>query len=331
LRLRTFIEADTTMGRNPSAPRIVAMDRLSVPLDESQIGTPLRSNDIFGFTLEQGGVDFDNSPLFDLVVEESRMPELDLHFKFALTCENEGLVGQALTSISLVDFDPIGRLRKVKSLEALHPGTDVGRPVSVPIFTVNPVFQVASDILNNVEFEYPADEPKLEIFLYEVAKGVDPRDVMDGLEYARFPASEKAPVAYPPSMPPLVPGHQYAWRARAFLRGPESEYRYSNALYFHVDQRLDGKPIQEGEAILSDLKSFADQVRYGDDYVKRVLAALKLILGENFEIFELTKAEKIPAKGQIRLNGQPYTLEELERLAREFHQSKHSVTRLRFR
>ena len=72
------------------------------------------------------------------------------------------------------------------------------------------------------------------------------------------------------------------------------------------------------------------QIKYGDDYSKRVMAALKIILGDNFEIFDLSRAGKIPAKGQIRLNGHPYSLEDLERLAREFHQSRHSVTRLRF-
>jgi len=131
-------------------------------------------------------------------------------------------------------------------------------------------------------------------------------------------------------LPRLIPGKLYAWRARALLRGPESEYRYSNALYFQVDGRLDGGQQLDMPEFLSDLKSFEQQIRYGDDYVKRVLGALKIILGDNFEAFDFSRGGKIPARGQIRLNGRPYTLEELERLAREFNQSRHSLTRLRF-
>jgi hypothetical protein len=121
------------------------------------------------------------------------------------------------------------------------------------------------------------------------------------------------------------------WRARAVLRGPTTSYLYSNALYFKVDPRLEGGSGAEMPASeLTDLRTFEQQIKFGDDYAKRVLAALKIILGENFEVFDLSRAGKLPAKGQIRLNGHPYTLEELERLAREFHQSKHSPTRLRF-
>jgi hypothetical protein len=152
---------------------------------------------------------------------------------------------------------------------------------------------------------------------------------MDGLEFAKFGIFGESPTPYPANQPQLQPGMTYVWRARAVLRGPTSDYLYSDPLYFKVDERLEGgSSIPRSE--LSELTTVEQQIKYGDDYSKRVMAALKIILGDNFEIFDLSRAGKIPAKGQIRLNGHPYSLEELERLAREFHQSRHSVTRLRF-
>jgi len=96
-----------------------------------------------------------------------------------------------------------------------------------------------------------------------------------------------------------------------------------------VDERLNGGSSIPAPEV-GDIRTLAEQIKYGDDYGKRVMAALKIILGDNFEIFDQSRNGKIPAKGQIRLNGHPYTLEELERLARDFHQARLSVTRLRF-
>jgi hypothetical protein len=211
----------------------------------------------------------------------------------------------------------------------LYPGTRITNPNPVPLYTVMPIFKVASELFNTKVYDYPPDQARIEIFLYELPTGSNPKDAMDGMEFAKFGIFGESPTPYPPNQPQLEPGMTYVWRARALLRGPTSDYLYSDPLYFKVDERLEGgSSIPRSE--LSELTTVEQQIKYGDDYSKRVMAALKIILGDNFEVFDLSRAGKIPAKGQIRLNGHPYSLEELERLAREFHQSRHSVTRLRF-
>jgi hypothetical protein len=290
----------------------------------------MTSNQVFDLPFHASGVDFDESDLFDIVVQQRQSPEMNLLFTFQLTCEDGGVLALNSVNIKISSFSPEGKLRFVRTVQALSPGTDIANVKPVSIYTLNPVFQIASELFNNQEFVYPDNEPKLEVFLYQVEPGKKPGDALDGMEFAKFPVPNQYPIPYPPGLPRLEPGRIYAWRARALLRGPDREYRFSNALYFLVDPRLGGGTQMPDLGILSDLKTFEQQIKYGDDYVKRVMAALKIILGENFDVFDLSRADKIPAKGQVRLNGRPYSLEELERLAREFHQSRHSVTRLRF-
>jgi hypothetical protein len=331
LRLRMLVEADTSLGRNPGS-RIVALDRTTVPLSRMEFNRPLRSNDVFSFDWIGGGVTFQESELFDVVAEKRQAPAMNLHFSFALTCEGVPIEAAKAEVVSVTDLGgSLGKLRYVKTVQSLYPGTPVASPRPVNIYTINPIFKVVSELFNSTEYEYPPGEPKIEIFVYEVLAGERPIDAVEGLEFAKFGLFEETPTAYPAHLPRLEPGRTYVWRARANLRGPTTDYLYSNPLYFKVDERLEGgsgasMPASE----LTDLREIEQQIKFGDDYAKRVFAALKIILGENFEIFDLSRAGKLPAKGQIRLNGHPYSLEELERLAREFHQSKHSLTRLRF-
>ena len=332
LRLRVQVLADTSLGKNPSTA-IIAFDRITTALDETKIGTILRSQDVFGLSfspLNSGPwVNFQNSDLFDIIAIKHVAPEMNLQFRFYLTCETDNNIIAKAETPQPIKFGDIGKLRYVKMIQALYPGTQISNPNPVPLYTVTPIFKVASELFNAKVFEYPPDQPKIEIFIYELTDGVLPSDAMDGLEFAKFGISNSSPTAYPPNLPRLEPGVKYVWRARALLRGPTSDYLYSNPLYFKIDERLEGGssvPLSD----LSDLKSIVGQVKLGDDYSKRVMSALKIILGDNFEIFDLSRGGKIPAKGQIRLNGHPYSLEELERLAREFHQSRHSMTRLRF-
>lgn len=329
LRLRMIVEADTSRGKH--APPIPAMDLTSLPLDSTVFGRPLRSNEVMNFSWSPKGLKFTESPFFDLVVNKRVVPEMDLVFRFGLSCENDDA---AFSQIATVQVDSlggdIGHLRYVKTIQALYPGTPVQNPKPVPIYTINPIFKVVSELFNQREFQYPSDEPKTEIFIYELSEGQTAEDAMLGLEFAKIPLYGETPTAYPPNLPRLEPGKTYAWRARALLRGPTTEYMFSNALYFKIDERLDGSGSSEVTSTLSDLTTIEQQVKFGDDYAKRLMAALKIILGDNFEIFDLSRGSKVPAKGQIRLNGHPYSLEELERLAREFSQSRHSVTRLRF-
>jgi hypothetical protein len=325
IRLRVQVMADTTLGRDPGSA-FNAFDRITAPLDGSKIGLTLRSQEVFALPFESGGVTFQNSALYDIILDKRAAPEMNLIFKFNLTCEDNTIIAANTSTIELGD---IGKLRYVKTIQALYPGTQITSPKPVPIYTLTPIFKVASELFNANVFSYPPGESKIEVFLYELPSGVLPSDALDGLEYAKFGIDKDSPTPYPPNQPRLQPGVKYVWRARALLRGPTSDYLYSNPLYFKLDERLEGgSSIPPSE--ISDLKSMDQQVKFGDDYSKRVMAALKIILTDNYEIFELSRNGKIPAKGQIRLNGHPYSLDELERLAREFHQSRHSLTRLRF-
>ncbi|MDB5050281.1 MAG: hypothetical protein JWO30_3352 [Fibrobacteres bacterium] len=329
LRLHMQIVADTSRGHH-QGEQIVAFDRVSGPIDAASIGTTLRSNEVFEFPWQVGGTAFTNSPLYNLILDRHGAPEMDLIFKFSLTCENVSSIAQNSVTVQVDSLGGnIGRLRFVKMIQALYPGTKITNPTPVPLYTITPIFKVASELFNTVEFDYPPDQPKIEIFVYELPSGTNPKDAMDGLEFAKFGIFKDSPTPYPSGLPQLEPGMTYVWRARAILRGPTSDYLYSDPLYFKVDERLEGgSSIPASE--ISDIKTLQDQIKFGDDYSKRVMAALKIILGDNFEIFDQSRAGKLPAKGQIRLNGHPYSLEDLERLAREFHQSRHSVTRLRF-
>jgi hypothetical protein len=333
VRLRMVVAADTSMGRDASAAKVVALDRTSVPLGSEAFNRPLRSNDVFEFTWETGlGTSFQESPFFEVVAQKRQAPEMNLHFSFALTCENQALELSRTVVVEVSELGgAVGRLRYVKTIQALYPGTPITGSRPVPVYTVTPIFKVASELFNKGVYDYPPGEPKIEIFVYELLEGENPKDAVEGMEFAKFGLFEESPIAYPAGQPRLEPGRTYVWRARANLRGPTTDYLYSNPLYFRVDPRLEGGSSSEIPASeLNDLRVVEQQIKFGDDYAKRVMAALKIILGENFEIFDLSRAGKLPAKGQIRLNGHPYSLEELERLAREFHQSKHSLTRLRF-
>ena len=327
LTMSVYVWADTNLThKNPLASPVQAFKH-NVSLDEAHIGF-LTSSDIFALPVVPGdiGVDFKGSDLYNLVMVQHQVPPLNLHIELALLCG-----GVAVTEGGVnVKFDSAASLRFVHTLQALSPGTDVGNSRAVPIYTLSPVFRVVSDLLSNSEFNYPSDEPKMEIFIYQLQEGQQPKDALNGTEFARFPVTSNGTVSYPSDLPILSPGQSYIWRVRGLLRGTTNEYIFSNTLYFLVDPRLAGGSSLTSPSILSDPKAFAQEVRFGDDYVKRVLAALKLILGENYEVLALSHIEKIPAKGQIRLNGHPYSLEELERLAQEFHQSHHSLTRLRF-
>jgi|GEM_PF-2084454 len=332
LRLRVQVLADTSLGRN-SAPssRLLALDRVTQPLEDRYIGVPLRSNDVFGMPYESGlGMPFDESELFNYVAEKRVVPEMNLTFRFALTCEEGATLTSAFTELQVNQINPeISKLRNVRTLRALSPGAEINNNRAASIYTLTPTFRIASELFNNQEFNYPPDEDKMEIFVYRVEAGESPKTALDGLEYAKFGVKDENPAIYPASLPLLEPGRTYAWRARANLRGPTLEYLWSNTLVFKVDALLGGGTPEVPQAI-GDLRNFTTQVKYGDDYTKRVLAALKIILAENYEIFDLSRAEKIPAKGLLRLNGQPVTLEELERLAQEFHQSRQFLTRMRF-
>src|SRR5690606_16280395 len=259
LRLRVQVFADTSLGRNPSAG-LIGFDRLSLGLTSAEIGVPLRSNDVFGLTWEAGGTDFRNSALYDLILANRVAPEMNLVFRFNLTCEDDLPLASATSVIALGDE---GRLRYVKTIQALYPGTRISNPAPVPLYTVTPIFKIVSELFNAKVFEYPPDQPRIEIFLYEMSAGGDPRDALGGLEFAKFGVGDQSPAPYPPHLPRLRPGMTYVWRARALLRGPTSDYLYSEPLYFKVDERLEGGASRPGSEV-SDIRTLEQQIKYGD-------------------------------------------------------------------
>jgi hypothetical protein len=327
LTLRLRVHADTNLAGNPLASPLEAFDRISQPLNAGLIGIPLTSGTVFGLDYQAGGIEFRNSDLYQLVATSGSVPPMNLRFEFSLFCSGAPVAENGVN----VRFESTAKLRYVRQLRALSPGTDIASPRSASIFTITPVFQISSDLLNDQVFEYAPGESRLEVFLYELEEGQDPRDAFRGLEYARFSA-DRFPVVYPADQPGLIPGRRYAWRVRALLRGPESRYNYSNGLHFLVDPRLDNQAGGgDASSILSDPKSGPGQVRYGDDYPTRVMAALKIILGPgSHEVVTAGESKLIPAEGLIRLNGQPYSLEDLEKLAREFGASRYRATRVKF-
>jgi hypothetical protein len=330
LTLRVHVSADTNLGSgSPLAGPIEVFDRTTLPLSAASVGVPLTSGEVFGLEFQGGGSDFRSSDLYSMVVERREVPQMNLHLEFALFCSGAPVAENGVN----VSFGATAKVRYVRTLRALSPGTDVARARAASIFTLSPVFQISSDLLNDQAFQYAPGESRLEIFLYELEDGQDPQEAFRGLEFARFPA-DRFPAVYPAGMPGLNPGRSYAWRARALLRGPESRYSYSNGLYFRVDPRLDNGAGDNTSEILSDPQDIPQQVRHGDDYPKRVLAALKIILGPNYDMVapnvNNANKDKIPAQGLIRLNGRPYSLEELEKLAKAFQTSRYRVTRLKF-
>ena len=324
LSLRVRVRADTNLAGNPLASPVEAFDRTSTALNEGLVGIPLTSGMVFNLDF-QGGTDFRNSDFYQLVMTRRTVPAMNLRFEFSLFCSGIPVAENG----TAVRFESEARFRYVRQVRALSPGSDIsgGRPAS--IFTLTPVFQVASDLLNDNVFEYAPGEARLEIFLHEVGEGQSPHDAFRGLEMARF-AADRFPVPYPPDQPGLIPGRRYAWRVRALLRGPESRYSYSNGMQFVVDPRLDNSGSGDGErpTTVSASRAGPGQIRYGDDYAKRTLAALKIILGPDHDM--LPRDGLIPAQGLVRLNGRPFTLEELEKLAREFGAGRQRTTRIRF-
>ena len=326
LALHVYVWMDTGVGQSGGHVPVVVFDRTTDSLNAALIGRSLTSNEIFALPFLPGGVNFDaGSPLYDLIVQQHQVPQMNVHIELSLLCGGAPVTEGGVA----VGFKSNTQLRYVRTVQALSPGTDVANSKPVSIYTLNPLFQIVSDLFNDQDFKYPSDEPKMEVFMYEVRDGKNPQEVFKGMEFAKF-AVDQQPMPYPVDLPPLGPGKVYAWRVRALLRGPESEYKYSNALYFKVDPRLDGGAGETPQGGLSEHKEFPQQVRYGEDYTKRVMASLKVILGPAFDALSLSHTDKIPAQGQIRINGSPCTLEDLERMAREFNKGRHTLTRLSF-
>jgi hypothetical protein len=325
LTLRVHVSADTALGGS-FAPPLQVFDHTTEPLGASRVGVPLTSGDVFALDFQPGsGTDFRGSDLYSQVAEKREVPQMNLRLEFSLYCSGAPVAENGVN----VAFGPTARVRTVRTVRAISPGADVAASSAPPIFTLLPVFRISSELYDDRAFEYAPGESRLEVFVYEVGEGQSPQEAFRGLEFARFPA-DRFPVSYPSDQPGLVPGQTYVWRARALLRGPESRYTYSNGLQFRLDPRLGNAVGGSPPEVLSEPPVLPGQVRYGESYSRRVLAALKIILGPGYDAVLGARRDQVPAQGLIRLNGRPYSLEELETLARQFAAGRQRVTRIRF-
>jgi hypothetical protein len=328
LTLRVHVSADTALGGSGGsfASVLQVFDRTTEPLGASRVGVPLTSGEVFGLDFQAGtGTDFRGSDLYAQVAEKREVPPMNLRLEFSLFCSGAPVAENGVN----VAFGPTAKVRTVRTVRALSPGADVAASRAPSVFTLFPLFRISSELYDAKTFEYAPEESRLEVFVYEVDEGQSPQDAFRGLEFARFPA-DRFPAIYPADQPGLVPGRVYAWRARALLRGPESRYSYSNGLQFRVDPALANAAGEAPPAALSEPPVLPGQVRYGETYSRRVLAALKIILGPGYDAVLGARRDQVPAQGLIRLNGRPYSLEELEALARQFAGGSQRVTRIRF-
>ena len=184
--------------------------------------------------------------------------------------------------------------------------------------------------LSSQEIRYGSGETKFLIYLTEIQPGESPRDAVLNNNIPFMTILEGAPLniaTYPLSQPALKEEVLYGWRIAMRLRGPQDRLLYSEPLYF----RYSKNPLLIPEDPLQTNKPIAGFVSLGDDYTRRLLAALKIILGDHYEIFLASLGNRVPVKGQIRWNGQPYSLEQLEKLAKTFAKRNNSLTRVRFR
>ncbi len=332
LRLQVYIYADSIAGLSNLGEKVVITDRLSVPIAETDVGRLLTSNEVFGWTFEPGGVKGSESDMVTLTAEGGQLPEMTMFMRFRLTCDDQAYNISLRSKFEANAAEPIaanrGKLRYVKSVRAESPGTQVNNPRPVDIYTITPLFVISSDLYNK-DFDYPPNQPKFTLFVHEMFEGETVNEALSGIEYFSVDVYNQFPVKYPEFAPPLQVGKTYVWRVRANLYGPNIAYEWSNPLYFRVSTLLSG----EIEAIpdpFGERKELSYLVKYADDYNRRVMAALKIILGENFDIFIGSLDQRSPRKGHIRLNGQPLSVEQLESLAKEFLQDRHTLTRVRF-
>jgi hypothetical protein len=219
----------------------------------------------------------------------------------------------------------MGQLRHVQSVEAISPGYSLSSAAPEEV-AAPPAFMISSNLFST-EIDY-GGQAKFTIFVYEVMEGEVPVDALNGVPFAQFDiVHEQPPVPYPASGTMLVPGHSYIWFVRAHLRGPTYTYLDSKPLYFRVAEQTVG-----GLEQLEQQKSIDNFILFADDYERRLYAALKIIMRENYELFisGLQESAFKPVKGHIRWNGQPFTLEELEELAKKFREEKCTLTRVRF-
>jgi hypothetical protein len=327
LRLGVYITADTALDQE-GAGEFVVLDRLYY-LSEEHIGVMLTSNEVLDLPRDNsGGVSGSSSELLDLFAREGQIPSVNLDFKFGLTCDQATYAQWAATRITLTDqIDSIqGELRHVNVPQALSPGADIrsANPQELSVSTP-PSFHIFSELLVP-EINY-VGEPKLTLEIYELIEGEWPVNAVNGVPYYSFPiyGHEGFFIPYPPEAPPLTPGRTYVWQVIAHLRGPTTTDLVSNALYFRVsDDQIAGLEELTGQKTIEGL------ILYADDYNRRLFAALKIILRENYDLFIAGLKDNQPIKGHIRWNGQPFTLDQIEALAKKFHQEKCTLTRVRF-
>ncbi len=347
LHLGVYIVADPINNRLTDQTYVMVDELYRV--EEQHVGGLITSGEVFNMDKASDGQSSTEAQLEELLaVGGGKAPSMDLKTQLKLTCDHTTVTAWEKLRIEAegagtFDVNKPANLRNVENIKALSPGSRTSSRSPAEIYEFAPTFIITSDLYGE-EFDYGPD-PKFTLFIYEVVPGERSVEALSGVELLSFDVFGKEgkgnssiPAPYPSYAPLLEAGKTYVWRVRANLRGPSVDYMYSNALQFKVSTLLGGGDAGlERPGLATDVPNFVSEKKHidgflssTDDYNKRLMAALKIILGENYDIFVSSLGDKAPIKGHIRWNGQPFSLEQIEKLAKEFLKDKHTLTRLHF-
>ncbi len=302
-------------------------------LEEQHVGRVVISDELF--QIPSRGVDIGDDFISDISDKNGNLRPTRLNAKFFLTCQSQfadarSVNWQEVADLGRIDGSFGGTIDPtIQNIDAISPGTK--NPQAAPIIQEQfPIFHFSSKLTSS-DIKYESGETKFVIYLAEIQDGESAIDVLNDAFVPFITISEGEPTAsvpYPLNKPPLKQGAKYGWKIAMRLRGPQERWVHSDPLFFQVAKNDPNLILRDVFTTNKEVEGFA---AVGDNYSKRLMAALKIILEENYPIFIATLGNKVPIKGQIRWNGQPYSLEQLEKLARSFAKKNNTLTRMRFR
>ncbi len=308
------------------APSVLVDALYQVPPQNTGVWTS--SEEVFDFPQVGSGTYVSSTTLEAFQDNSGKTVPISLEAKLKLTCV-DGYTSQNWQEILDEEISFNGNIDpNIQNIDALSPGASSPQNPGI-ISEEYPNFYFNSSLVSS-DIHYATGEVKFIIYLTEILEGESPYDAINNSSIPFITIREGEPAAaatYPLSKPPLKEGALYGWRIAMRLRGPQDKWIYSYPLFF----RYVNNPTITTEDPFDPLKQVENFVSVGDDYNKRLFAALKIILEDNYEIFVASIGNRIPVKGQIRWNGQPYTLEQLEKLAQSFSRQNNSLTKMRLR
>jgi hypothetical protein len=319
----------TVIGGNQE---FVTLKKDKFPLERQHVGRVVQSNELFGISSIGQGYNYDF--LDELSDKNGKLLPTRLSAEFVITCDSK----YTNTSQNDWEIEDFGRIDgsfggtidpTIQNIAAISPG--VKNPqAAVDILDQLPIFHFNSRLASS-GIKYKTGDVKFAIYLVELRDGESAMDIIENASVPLLAIREGEPATsapYPLDKPPLKPGATYGWKIGMRLRGLVDRWVYSDPLFFRVVDNSSNLITRDVFPANKEVEGF---VAVGDNYSKRLLAALKIILEDNYHVFIATLGDKAPIKGQIRWNGQPYSLEQLEKLARSFVKKNHTLTRMRFR